>query len=212
MYNRNLVWIIYLEKQSFWKSFKNPTLGNVGLIHLSLFQEIMSNFVYRIQLPNFTKIRTFREKHLKKIRIHIQTHRQYCFSHFPIFLLIFNYFIFVICNVKWDYVSMLMLISVFWFCRGADRSLDFSWPLFCFSVGICCFTTFLFFVLVLILCMCFLSIGYFFVKLCFSLLLLPTFLPLMLLLFSFQSFLLSYRFLITYFVLFYWYVLIYFYL
>ena len=58
--------------------------------------------------------------------------------------MIFNYFIFVICDVNRGHMLMLMLISLFWFCLAAGTFLHFTWPLFCFSFGIFCFTSFLF--------------------------------------------------------------------
>ena len=58
--------------------------------------------------------------------------------------MIFNYFIFVICDVNRGHMLMLTLISLFRFCLAAGTFLHFTWPLFCFSFGIFCFTSFLF--------------------------------------------------------------------
>lgn len=141
----------------------NTKIGNISLFFIEfLFVLIMSKYVYRLWIPNFMEIKKCQEKNLKKIRIH-RIHRRHTDkfvfwsssfdfnAQFLFFILLkFNYFVFVMCNVNCDQIPMLMLISLFWFYT-------------LLQVHSCIFPDFyfasLFFVLILILCMSFLSIG-----------------------------------------------------
>ena len=110
----------------------------------------MSNYVYRLWLSNFTKIKKIRPKNLKKVNILIQVHGN-CFyellpfdfdAHF--LFLFFRYLITLILSYVMSFVMIYLCLCWYLYFDFALLQLhSCSFPDFV-SVGISCFTSFFF--------------------------------------------------------------------